>query len=63
MSDFLTPRLIVRETGWSPQQLYQWLWSGVLPGTQDERGNWRVTRADLKKFLAEHPPRKREVSA
>jgi hypothetical protein len=59
MEDDLKPSAISRELRVVPQNVYGWLWSGLLSGKQDpSTGSWTVSRQALEAFKKQRKSRK-----
>jgi hypothetical protein len=51
MQDYFTPRQIARQLRVVPQNVYAWVWSGVLPAIQNpETRCWLISRNDFDNF-------------
>jgi len=49
--ELVKPSVASRELGVVPQNVYGWLWAGLLPGKQNpETGAWIIKRSDLEEF-------------
>ena len=54
--ELLTPKKAGQILGYAAKTIREWLRTGVLRGIKI-RGQWRITRVEIVRFLAEHEHR------